>query len=154
MLINAEMVPLFIGGADSSSYTEEILQGVAPELVLNYTGSTNLEESASLLSAVDALISSDSGVMHVGMSCGTPLVALFGSTPSRDRIEGVPVESLRIIEGYAHCRLAPCYSGYGEVVCPFNHECINHILPEEVYENLISLLDSRARNRCESIPRD
>jgi ADP-heptose:LPS heptosyltransferase len=48
--------------------------------VLNFIGKTNLKESGALLARADALMTVNTGPMHLAAAVGTPLVALFGAT--------------------------------------------------------------------------
>ena len=58
---------------------------------------SNIRRFAGLLSQVNLLICNDTGVMHVGASVGTPLVAVFGPT---DPIQWKPVgDSIIAIRG-------------------------------------------------------
>jgi heptosyltransferase-2 len=52
--------------------------------VLNMAGKTSLTELAALLSLCSAVVTNDSGGMHLAAAVGAPVVAVFGSTdPSR-----------------------------------------------------------------------
>ncbi len=48
--------------------------------VVDLTGRTDLLEVARHLSAVDAFVGNDSGLMHLSAALGTPTLGLFGST--------------------------------------------------------------------------
>jgi heptosyltransferase-2 len=50
------------------------------ENIQSLAGKTTLRELISLISECDALVSNDSGPMHLGYAVMTPLVAIFGST--------------------------------------------------------------------------
>ncbi len=92
------------------------------------TGKTTLRESAALLAACSALVTGDSGLMHLATAVNTPVVALFGPTtkewgffPSGPRD--------RVLERALACR--PC-SLHGKKGCPRDGECLALIEPEEV----------------------
>ena len=63
-----------------------LAQGVAGGLagtgtrVLNLAGQTSLKQLAALLGGVDAVLSNDSGPMHLAAGLGTPVVGLFTCT--------------------------------------------------------------------------
>ncbi|MFN9201280.1 MAG: glycosyltransferase family 9 protein [Planctomycetaceae bacterium] len=63
-----------------------LAQGVADGLagtgtrVLNLAGQTSLKQLAALLGGVDAVLSNDSGPMHLAAGLGTPVVGLFTCT--------------------------------------------------------------------------
>jgi len=102
------------------------------------TGKLSLTETGILLSLGSALISNDSGLMHMATAVNTPVVAIFGSTvrqlgffPYRGR--SVVIENKRL-----HCR--PC-SHIGRHKCPKKHfRCMREILPEQVFTELHGLI--------------
>ncbi len=44
----------------------------------NFSGKTSLEQAVNLIDACTAVVSNDSGLMHVAAALGKPLVALYG----------------------------------------------------------------------------
>ena len=78
---------VILGGPTETAIAEEILQGSDQALstqgaLLNLAGKTGLRELAALISECDALVTNDSGPMHIGYAVGTPDIAIFGSTGS------------------------------------------------------------------------
>ena len=63
------------GGANEELVTSAV-QGLMRAPAINLTGHTNLGTLAALLESAALLVSNDTGVMHVGESVGTPLVAV------------------------------------------------------------------------------
>jgi ADP-heptose:LPS heptosyltransferase len=49
------------------------------ELIINFTGKTDLIQLAAILKKVSLLITGDSGIMHMSTAVGTPVIALFGN---------------------------------------------------------------------------
>lgn len=67
---------------------------------LNLAGQTNLPEVIDLLSTCDAVVSNDSGLMHIAAALARPLVALYGPTsPEYTPPLSDNVEIIRLIEG-------------------------------------------------------
>jgi lipopolysaccharide heptosyltransferase II len=101
--------------------------------VKNAAGLFGLQETGAVLQRAAALISSDTGVMHMATGVGTPAVALFGPTvkafgffPYTPRAE--------VVELGLSCR--PC-SSKGSSRCPLgHHRCMVEIGPEAVYAAL------------------
>jgi ADP-heptose:LPS heptosyltransferase len=100
------------------------------------TNTTSLRESAALLAASSALVSGDSGPMHMGGAVGTPVVALFGPTT---REWGFFLSGPRdvVMEKNLDCR--PC-SLHGKRGCLHNCECLALILPEDILAALEKII--------------
>ncbi len=81
--------------------------------VLNLTGKTKLLQLVALLSEAKALVSNDSGAMHLGAALRLPQVALFGSTSP---IWTGPLNPLaKVVSLNLDC--SPCFKR----VCPLGH---------------------------------
>lgn len=70
---------LFLGGPEDR-FIQQIADSLGPKQKFNAVGRANLLESATLLSLVDALISNDTGLLHVADRLQKPLVAIIGPT--------------------------------------------------------------------------
>ena len=71
------------GSKNDHPVGEEILARLIPGLreeAVNLAGETSLAEAIDLLSCADAVVSNDSGLMHVSAALGRPLAAVYGST--------------------------------------------------------------------------
>jgi heptosyltransferase-2 len=63
----------------------------------NLAGRTSLDQAVALLSLADAVVSNDSGLMHVAAALGRPQVALFGpSDPVRTGPQNAKAQVLRL----------------------------------------------------------
>ncbi|MBI3252162.1 MAG: glycosyltransferase family 9 protein [Candidatus Omnitrophica bacterium] len=87
--------PLLIGGEEERRVSAEVAD-YSPEPVLDWTGRLTLPELAAFFknSRVKALVSSDSGPVHLAWMSGVPVVALYaknaaGSNPARWGPRGV-----------------------------------------------------------------
>jgi 2-polyprenyl-3-methyl-5-hydroxy-6-metoxy-1,4-benzoquinol methylase len=109
-----------------------------PQLARDFTGQLSLPDTAALLRQCAALISNDSGLMHLGVALGVPTFGIFGITsPQREAIrsprlfpitKGLPCE--------AHCRKGP----WGRRDCDRHLECLKSLTPEEVLMKVSELL--------------
>jgi lipopolysaccharide heptosyltransferase II len=124
-----------LGGPDDRFLGE--LQASAPDRVVNLAGRLSLDQSADVVALADALVSNDTGLMHVAEQIGKPCVALMGPAPfgfpSRPRT--------RILELDLPCR--PCSKhGQGPCVNPVFHQCLRDIRPETVARELEGILNA------------
>ncbi len=109
-----------------------LIPGLREESV-NLAGETSLAEAIDLLSAASAVVSNDSGLMHVAAALNRPLVAVYGSTspqftpPLADQVE--------IVRLGLEC--SPCF----ERTCRFGHyDCLRELKPRPVIEALQRLV--------------
>jgi heptosyltransferase-2 len=92
-------------------------------------GEFTLQETGACLARTAALVSGDTGVMHMATGVGTPVVALFGPTVQAFGFFPYRARST-VLEEDLSCR--PC-SAVGSARCPLgHHRCLVDVLPEEV----------------------
>ncbi len=65
-----------IGGKEELEKNRDFFVGLH-EIIMNFTGKTDLVELAEVLKEVNLLISGDSGPVHLAAAVGTPVIALF-----------------------------------------------------------------------------
>jgi heptosyltransferase II len=92
-----------------------------------------LLEAFALIAAAQAVVSNDSGLMHVAAGFGVPQVALFGSSsplhtpPLNERAQVVWLKQDPAYQPPLDC--SPCF----ERECPLGHQrCLFDITPERV----------------------
>jgi lipopolysaccharide heptosyltransferase II len=92
--------------------------------------------TAALLKRARALISGDTGAMHLATAVGTPVAALFG--PTVEAFGFFPYHAkATVVQRDLACR--PC-SAQGSAACPLqHHRCLQDLQPEEVLEALRKL---------------
>lgn len=85
-----------------------------------------------------AVISNDSGLMHVASAVKTRVVAVFGSSVKEFGFTPYGVEKLILENNSLKCR--PC-SHIGKNHCPKKHfKCLKEITPEFVFNNVINFV--------------
>ncbi len=101
--------------------------------VWNLAGSTGLRELCALLKACRALLTNDTGPMHVAAAVGTPVVAPFGSTSPELTGPGLPGDPRHhLLKAAVPC--APCFLRK----CPIDFQCMTSLGVERVVQALMS----------------
>ena len=116
-----------LGSAGEADICERI-RALAPRSV-NLAGRTRLLDAVDLLSAAEAVVCNDSGLMHVAGAVGVPVVAVFGSTsPGFTPPLGCGARVVRL-----HLPCSPCF----QRTCPLGHlRCLEELSPARVIEAL------------------
>jgi heptosyltransferase-2 len=98
----------------------------------NWCGSTSLDEAIALIGMSKAVISNDSGLMHVAAALKIPQVAIFGSS---DPSHTPPLsDKAKVI--WLNLPCSPCHKRE----CPLGHlKCLKDILPQQVLATLHTL---------------
>jgi heptosyltransferase-2 len=123
---------VLLGSAKDAPFCEDIA-AQAPGRALQLAGQTPLNEAFALIAGARAVVSNDSGLMHVAAAFGVPQVALFGSSsplhtpPLNDRAQVLWLKQDVAYQPPLDC--APCF----QRECPLGHtRCLADIRPERV----------------------
>lgn len=112
------------------------IRELAPAAI-DLTGQTTLGEAIDLMSLAAAVVSNDSGLMHVAAAVGAPLVAIYGS--SSDAYTPPLQTGARRLARQMDCR--PCF----QRECPLGHtDCLKGISVEQVNTALAELFGGGA----------
>ncbi|NQV69256.1 MAG: lipopolysaccharide heptosyltransferase II [Pseudohongiella sp.] len=113
------------GSSNDKAIAQAILADIEPvhrKSCVSLAGRTSLAQAIDIMSATDAAISNDSGLMHIAAALDKPVVALYGSTspdftpPLADRV--------RLLATDIECR--PCFKRD----CPYGHlRCLTELEP-------------------------
>ncbi len=122
---------LIVGGSKEIQDGDFICHGLKD--AINLCGKTEITILAGIFTLSMALISNDSGLMHLGAALKIPQIAIFGST---DPILTGPLNPKAIvIKKDLPC--SPCFKRE----CPKGHyECLKNVSPEEVFQRLEEIL--------------
>ncbi|AKJ70201.1 lipopolysaccharide heptosyltransferase II [Pandoraea thiooxydans] len=120
-----------LGSAKDGALAQEI--AAAAPFVQNLCGQTSLSEACAILGRANAVVSNDSGLMHVTAALRRPQIALFGSSDPRHT---PPLSSAAHVL-WLHLDCSPCFARE----CPLGHlRCLNELTPEHAFANLRNLL--------------
>lgn len=127
---------LLVGGPDERDKGESLAQSFHKR-VKNYAGQLTIGQSAYVLSSARAVLTPDTGMMHIAAAFQRPTVVIWGNTvpalgmyPYRTKHENLEVSNLS-------CR--PC-DKIGKKQCPKGHfKCMKNQSAEEIIEALIRI---------------
>ena len=134
------LVTVLLGSGKEAALCDEIAQA-APGKCRNLAGRTSLDQALALIAGATAMVSNDSGLMHVAAALRVPQVAVFGSSsplhtpPLSPQAQVIWLKNDPAYQPPLDC--APCY----QRECPLGHtRCLNDIAPQRVLQ-LLSLAD-------------
>ena len=135
LITEGQQVVLF-GSAKDHAAGEQIrlaLTENAQPFCLNLAGKTSLDQAVVMIAACNAVVSNDSGLMHVAAALDKPLVALYGpSSPDFTPPLSHQAKVIRLITGYHKVRKGDAEEGY--------HQSLIDIQPQQVLDALTPLL--------------
>jgi len=129
-----EAIIALLGSAKERTLATEIA-ALSGQGLRNLCGETSLAEALALIAGADAVVSNDSGLMHVAAALRRPQVAVFGSSDPGH----TPPRSPRARIEWLHLECSPCF----ERECPLGHtDCLNRIAPASVFRSLLGAMHS------------
>lgn len=139
----ARMLPrpaVLLGSAKESELCAEIVREANADSsvrCIDLSGRTTLDQALAVIAGAHALVSNDSGLMHVAAAFGVQQVAIFGSSsplhtpPLSDKAQVVWLKHDPAYHPALDC--APCFRRS----CPWGHtRCLTDIAPARVLQSL------------------
>lgn len=132
--------PVVVIGSAEDRRDVEALRAMTTTPFIDLTGAIPLGCLPALLSKAAAMITNDSGPMHLAAALGIPVVALFG--PTSEVRTGPYGTEHRVLTSAVSCR--PCFSR----VCRHTPEleCLRSLSPDDVAEAVRRLFTAQARS--------
>lgn len=131
-LVEAGNDVVALGGPQDLAIGEAVA-AAGGEFAASAAGAFDLPGSAALLKRARALISGDTGLMHLATAVETPVIALFGPTVEQFGFFPYRAKSA-VLQRELSCR--PC-SAHGGPRCPLkHHRCLQDLQPGDVLEAL------------------
>jgi len=110
-----------------------LLSATERQSFVDLSGHTDLTQAIDILDQCTAIVSNDSGLMHIGAAVNTPMLALYGPTsPDFTPPLSENAEVIRLIDGYLKLRRTNTEQGY--------HQSMIDIEPQKVFERLQKLV--------------
>lgn len=122
-VINKSIEPIIlIGGAVDTDAAKEIINRIKGKQVIDATGKFNLQQSGSIVAQSNALLTNDTGMMHIASAFDVPIISVWGNTiPSLGMYPYRPGhESTSLIHQVNGLKCRPC-SKIGYDKCPKAH---------------------------------
>ena len=122
---------LLLGSAKDAEVCAQIASTVnaaQPGICHDLAGRTSLQDAIALVAGARAMVSNDSGLMHVAAALGVPQVAIFGSSSPLHTPPLSPVAQVIWLKQDAHYQppldCAPCFARQ----CPLGHtRCLGDV---------------------------
>jgi len=132
----ADWQVVIVGSANDAGIATSIQQQAQPQWqhnCINLAGRTSLAQVIDVIASATAVVSNDSGLMHIAAALQRPLLALYGSTsadftpPLADRV--------KLLASDIECR--PCF----QRTCPLGHKrCLTELSAEMAWSGVQEVL--------------
>jgi len=129
---------VILGGNNDIPEVDKITRVMGNKDYLNLTGQTSLNETSAIISNLDLLISSDSGLMHIAYAVGTKTFSLFGAGIQEKWAPKGPDNY--VINKNLAC--SPCTKFGYTPNCPINIKCLNEISVDEVCSKALKIINN------------
>jgi lipopolysaccharide heptosyltransferase II len=134
---NQGAVMLF-GGPEDRSLCQSIAAAIGAERAFDFSGELSLLETAAAMQYCDAMVTNDTGLMHIAVAMHKKIVALFGSTVREFGFFPTAADSIVLEHKGLPCR--PC-SHIGRSECPEKHfRCMMEIPVDQVMQSVQSFV--------------
>ena len=136
--------PVILVGGPEDAARGELIKEKLGSYVGNSCGSLTLGQSASLLKLADAVLTNDTGMMHIAAALRKPIVSVWGNTvPEFGMYPYLPqgMKPATIVEN-KNLRCRPC-DKLGYAKCPKGHfDCMNLLNVNQIAEKIRAELSS------------
>lgn len=125
---------VLLGSGKDKSIGEDIVMS-APG-VRNLAGATSLDQAIALIAQADAVVTNDSGLLHIASALNRPVIAIYGPTdPAHAPPFSDVAKSLSLALECAPCRQRECPLGH--------HHCMRNLSPDMVWQPMRPMLEDR-----------
>ncbi len=130
--LNDDYQIFLLGSEEERKLTQSIMQQV-DKSIIDLSGKLSISDLIAFIEKIDAIISNDSGPMHIAAALQKPQIAIFGAT--HPKLGFAPMnERAIILSADLYCQ--PC-SLHGSEKCSLGHfDCMEKITPKIVLEKI------------------
>lgn len=130
-LVKGWQVWLF--GSEKDIPVTSLINKLTKNQCIDFGGRTKLGEAIDLMARCNAVVSNDSGLMHVAAALGKPLAAIYGSSDPHH----TPPMSNAAEVFYQGLACSPCFKRECPLKQPNDHlACLKNIAPADVIQRL------------------
>ena len=143
------LTAVLLGAASDRDDADTVIATLAGRVpVIDLIGQTTVAGARAVISACDAFLGNDSGLMHVAGTTTTPIVAVFGpSDPRAAAPRGPHVATL-----WRPARATPCLDEVTGRFAPCAAECcMSRVGPDEVARALTAALAGAREALCDPV---
>jgi heptosyltransferase-2 len=116
---------VWLFGSKNDQLVAAEIQKMSGDACIDLTGKTSLTEAVDLLSLAQAVVSNDSGLMHIAAALGRQLIVPYGSS-SPDFTPPL-ADQVTVLQSDLAC--SPCFKRE----CPLqHHRCMKDLQPQQV----------------------
>jgi lipopolysaccharide heptosyltransferase II len=139
---------VLFGAPGEVEMIEELARGLESKVTVA-AGKTTVKQAAALIESCNLLVCNDSGLMHVAVAVGTPVVAIYGPTDIERTAPLGPRH--RVIRHDLPC--SPCFKleGDSQVQHCSHHDCLMTISSDEVMQTLLTSMSGASGNTAAAI---
>ncbi|MFZ6647996.1 lipopolysaccharide heptosyltransferase II [Undibacterium sp. TJN25] len=131
---NPEMQIVLLGSGKDHAVCEEV-RALAPA-ARNLAGQTSLDEAVALIAQASAMVSNDSGLLHIASALNRPVIAIYGPTdPDHAPPFSDIARSLSLRIACSPCKQRECPLGH--------HDCMQKLDSGKVWAELQPMLHFR-----------
>jgi ADP-heptose:LPS heptosyltransferase len=130
---------VFIGTSSEKDYTQQVVQHLPSEHVMDFSGKTSITGLIQLLAGASLVVTNDTGPLHLAAAVKTPVVALFGPCNPLQFACHIVGEIL-----YKPLYCSPCVHEFQQPPCKGNNRCMQMITVDDVFDAAQRLLDGKA----------
>lgn len=142
--ILADRFRVAIIGSEAEQDLARTIRNEAAVEIVDATGRLSLLGSAELIGRAAAVVTNDSGPLHLASAMNTPTVAVFG--PTVPAFGFGPLASRNAVAGLDSLACRPCHR-HGPRRCPLGHwRCMRDLSPEHVAQLVESVAHERLAN--------